>query len=243
MPDAVPPYHPLMPGTLYVVGTPIGNLEDISLRALRVLREVDAVVCEDTRTTWKLLKHHGLDKSLVALYGRSGRTALSRLQTGDSLALVSESGTPGISDPGARLVAEAHDAGIAVRAIPGPCALIAAASVGGLPADRFVFEGFLRKRPGQRRRRLHSLAREERTLIFYESPHRVAATLAAMREAWGNRRIAIARELTKVFEEIRLVTIDRALEDLARRPPRGEYVLVVEGAVRARGSRPRPEEE
>ncbi len=226
-----------MPGILHVVATPIGNLEDITLRALRVLGEVDAIACEDTRTTAKLLARHSIRKPLVALYGRSGTSILDRLKAGGAVALVSESGTPGISDPGADLVAAAHEAGVAVRVVPGPCAAAAAAGASGLSADRFLFEGFLPKKPGKRRKILESLARESRTLVFYESPHRVEATLEAMRAALGDRRITIARELTKVFEEIRPTTIEAAIADLAKRPARGEYVLVVAGAPKAKRRR------
>lgn len=226
-----------MPGTLHVVATPIGNLEDVTLRALRILGEVDAIACEDTRTTAKLLARHSIRTPLVALYGRSGASLLDRLKAGDSIALVSESGTPGVSDPGADLVSSAHEAGVAVRVVPGPCAAAAAASASGLPVDRFLFEGFLPKKPGKRRRLLESLAREPRTLLFYESPHRVAATLEALRDALGDRKITIARELTKVFEEIRPTTLSAAIADLAKRPPRGEYVLVVAGAAKVKGSR------
>ena len=226
-----------MPGTLHVVATPIGNLEDITLRALKVLAEVDAIACEDTRTTAKLLARHSIRTPLVALFGRSGAALVDRLKAGGSIALVSESGTPGISDPGADLVAAAHEAGAKVNVVPGPCALAAAAGASGLDADRFVFEGFLPKKPGKRRRILESLAREPRTLVFYESPHRVAATLEAMREALGDRRITIGRELTKVFEEIRPTTLSAAIADLEKRSPRGEYVLVVAGAPKVRKAR------
>jgi len=232
-----------MPGTLYVVATPIGNLEDVTLRALRILQEADAIVCEDTRTTAKLLAHHEIRTPLVAIYGRSGASVLDRLKAGGTLALVSESGTPGISDPGADLVASAHEAGVLVRAVPGPSAVVAAAAASGLPADRFLFEGFLPRKPGKRRRLLESLAREERTLIFYESPHRVAATLEAMRTILGDRRVVVARELTKVFEEIRPSTIGQAVAELKRKPARGEYVLVVAGAPKARRTRAGGEEE
>ena len=233
-----------MPGTLHVVATPIGNLEDITLRALKVLAGVDAIACEDTRTTSKLLARHSIRKPLVALYGRSGAAIVDRLKAGESIAVVSESGTPGISDPGADLVAAAHAAGAKVTVVPGPCAAAAAAGASGLPADRFLFEGFLPRKPGKRRKVLESLAREPRTLVFYESPHRVADTLEAMREALGDRRITIARELTKIYEEIRPTTLSEAVAALAKRPPRGEYVLVVAGAPkRARLRADSPEEE
>lgn len=218
-----------MPGTLFVVGTPIGNLDDITLRALRVLREVDAIACEDTRTTMKLLAHHEIRKPLLAYYGRSGEGLIERLKSGQSVALVSESGTPGLSDPGADLVAAAHDAGVPVRAVPGPSALAAAASVAGLPADRFVFEGFLPRKPGKRRRALKALAEEEKTLVFYESPHRLVDTLEDMLAALGDRPIGIQRELTKLHEEVVRTTIAKALERFRAAEPRGEFVLVVAG--------------
>ena len=232
-----------MPGTLHVVATPIGNLEDITLRALKVLAQVDAIACEDTRTTAKLLARHSIRTPLVAIFGRSGAALVDRLKAGESIALVSESGTPGISDPGADLVAAAHEAGAKVTVVPGPCAAAAAAGASGLSADRFVFEGFLPKKPGKRRRLLEALAREPRTIVFYESPHRVAATLEAIRDALGDRRLTVARELTKVFEEIRPTTVSAALADLAKRPPRGEYVLVVAGAPKADRRRERSSEE
>jgi 16S rRNA (cytidine1402-2'-O)-methyltransferase len=233
-----------MPGTLHVVATPIGNLEDVTLRAIRILGEVDAIACEDTRTTAKLLARHAIRKPLVALYGRSGAALLDRLKAGESIALVSESGTPGISDPGADLVAAAHAAGATVKVVPGPCAAAAAAGASGLPADRFLFEGFLPKKPGKKRKLLESLALEQRTLVFYESPHRVAATLEAMMAALGDRKITIARELTKIYEEIRPTTLSEAIAGLAKRPPRGEYVLVVAGAPKApRARRGSSEEE
>lgn len=219
-----------MSGTLYVVGTPIGNLEDITLRALRILKEVDAVAGEDTRTTAKLLSHFEIRKPLLAYYGRSGEGLLERLRHGQSIALVSESGTPGLSDPGADLVAEALEAGLAVRAIPGPSALAAAVGASGFPADEFVFEGFLPKKSGKRRKTLEALAREERTLVFYESPHRLVDTLEAMLAALGDRPMTILRELTKIHEEIRRTTVAGALEHHRRVEPRGEFVLVVGGA-------------
>jgi len=232
-----------MPGTLHVVATPIGNLEDITLRALKVLAQVDAIACEDTRTTAKLLARHSIRTPLVALFGRSGAALLDRLKAGESIALVFESGTPGISDPGADLVAAAHEAGAKVTVVPGPCAAAAAAGASGLSADRFVFEGFLPKKPGKRRRLLEALSREPRTIVFYESPHRVAATLEAIRETLGDRRLTVARELTKMFEEIRPTTVSAAITDLGKRPPRGEYVLVVAGAPKVKRSRRDSEEE
>ena len=225
-----------------MVATPIGNLEDITLRALRVLAEVDATRVRGHADDGPLGAPLDPDAARRAL--RPERAALlDRLKQGGSIALVSESGTPGISDPGADLVAAAHEAGAKVTVVPGPCAAAAAAGASGLSADRFLFEGFLPKKPGKRRRLLESLAREPRTLVFYESPHRVAATLEAMRDALGDRRLTIARELTKVFEEIRPTTISAALAGMEKRPPRGEYVLVVAGAPKVRRPRAGGEEE
>jgi len=227
-----------MPGTLFIVATPIGNLEDVTLRALRVLREVAAIASEDTRTTRILLDKHGISTPMVSYFQHSGpgkrQALLARLQSGESLALVSESGTPGISDPGADLVAEAHEAGIPVRVVPGPSAVAAAAAASGFPVDRFLFEGFLPRKPGKRRRLLESLAREERTLVFYESPHRVEVTLEAMLAKLGDRKLVVCRELTKIYEEVRPTTVSAALAALKDKPARGEYVLVVAGAPKVK---------
>lgn len=223
---------------LYVVGTPIGNLEDLSPRALRTLREVDAIACEDTRTTLKLLTHFGVRKPVLALFGRSGTELLDRLKRGESIALVSEAGTPGVSDPGADLVSAAHETGVPVRAIPGPSAVAAAASVSGFPVDRFVFEGFLPRKPGKRRKALRALKEEGRTILLYESPHRIVDTLEDMLAELGDRRIVIGRELTKLHEEIWRTTVSKALERWRREEPRGEFTLVVEGAGPAHGPAP-----
>jgi 16S rRNA (cytidine1402-2'-O)-methyltransferase len=229
-------------GTLYVVATPIGNLEDITLRAIRVLREVDAIASEDTRTTQKLLSHHGLRKPLIAYFQHSSprRTQhlLDRLQAGDRIALVTEGGTPGVSDPGARLVEQALLLGIDVRAIPGPSSVTAAASLSGFPVDRFVFEGFLPRKPGKRRKAIAALAAEEKTLVFFESPHRVVATLREMADLLGDRPATVVRETTKMHEEARRGTL-RSLADHYALSARGEFTLVVAGADRhARTPRP-----
>jgi len=218
-----------MAGVLYVVATPIGNLEDITLRALRALREVDAVASEDTRTTMKLLSRYDIRKPLLAYYGQSGRKVLERLRRGESIALVSESGTPGLSDPGAELVAAALEAGIPVRAVPGPCALAAAVSASGFPGDRFFFAGFLPRKPGKRRKMLRALAARDETIVFYESPRRFADALADMLDAFGDRPVAVLRELTKLHEEAIRTTIARALARCREETPRGEFVLVVPG--------------
>ena len=225
------------PGTLHVVATPIGNLGDLSPRAQETLRDVAAICAEDTRHTRRLLAHFGIEAELVALHEhneqqQAGRL-VERLQAGESLALVSDAGTPLVSDPGFRLVRAAREAGIRVSPVPGPSALVAALSVAGLPSDRFVFEGFLPAKAGGRRERLQQLAGEPRTLIFYESSHRIAETLEDMAQAFGpHRHAALARELTKLCETV----LDGPLSALAervRKDPdqrKGEFVLVVEGA-------------
>ena len=227
-------------GALYVVATPIGNLEDISARALRVLREVDCIAAEDTRHTGRLLRHFDIDKPLFSLHEHNERGRLeqivARLRKGQSVALVSDAGTPLISDPGFPLVRELRRQGLPVIPIPGPSSLLAALSVAGLPTDRFVFEGFLPAKTAARRERLRALAREERTLVFFEASHRIAETLADLAAEFGGERPAvIARELTKRFEEIQGAPIGDLVMwlevDVNRQ--RGEFVLVVQGAVAA----------
>ena len=222
-------------GRLYVVATPIGNLADITLRALRVLSDVDVIAAEDTRTTRKLLSHHGIGTPLVSYHehNEAVRTPelLERLASGDSVAVVSEAGTPSISDPGYRLVEAAVAAGIAVEPIPGASALLAALVVSGLPTDAFVFEGFLPRRTGERRRRLESLASERRTIVVFESPHRVDACLADMVAVLGDRRAALCRELTKLHEEVRRAMLSELLASVAKTPVKGELVIVIEGAA------------
>lgn len=225
------------PGVLHVVATPIGNLGDLSPRAQEVLRGVDAICAEDTRHTRQLLGHFGIERPLVALHehNEDGLAArlVARLHGGDSLALVSDAGTPLVSDPGFRLVRAARAAGLRVSPVPGPSALIAGLSVAGLPSDRFVFEGFLPAKSGARRERLQALAAEPRTLLFYESSHRIEEMLADAAQAFGGARPAVvARELTKLFETV----LDGPLEALAARVAadadqrRGEFVVLVEGA-------------
>ena len=222
--------------TLYVVATPIGNLGDLSPRAQEVLRSVAAVCAEDTRHTRPLLAHFGIDKPLVALHdhnedGIAGRI-VARLLGGESLALVRDAGTPLVSDPGFRLVRAARAAGVKVSPVPGACAAIAALSVAGLPSDRFLFEGFLPAKAGARRERLQRLASETATLVFYESSHRIAESLADMAAVFGGERPAvIARELTKLFETV----LDGPLQDLLARVQaddnqrKGEFVVMVQG--------------
>ncbi len=226
------------PGTLHVVATPIGNLGDLSPRARQVLADVAAICAEDTRHTRQLLAHAGIERPLVPLHEHNedaqAERLVARLLAGDSLALVSDAGTPLVSDPGFRLVRAARAAGVKVSPVPGPCAFIAALSVAGLPSDRFVFEGFLPAKASARRERLAALAAEPRTLAFYESSHRIADTLADMRDAFGADRPAVlARELTKLFETV----LDGSLADLAQRVAtdadqrKGEFVVLVQGAA------------
>jgi 16S rRNA (cytidine1402-2'-O)-methyltransferase len=225
------------PGNLFVVATPIGNRGDLGARALEVLRTVSAVCAEDTRHTRQLLAHFGVERPLVALHehneGEAAAGLVARLQAGESLALVSDAGTPLVSDPGFRLVRAAREAGIVVSPVPGASALVAALSVAGLPSDRFVFEGFLPAKPNARRERLASLAPEPRTLIFYESAHRIEEALADAAAAFGGeRRAVVARELTKLFETVLDGPLDALLERVRADPNqrKGEFVLLVHGA-------------
>jgi 16S rRNA (cytidine1402-2'-O)-methyltransferase len=220
---------------LYVLATPIGNLEDLTARALRILREADAVVSEDTRTTMKLLARYEIRKPLIAYFQHSPPRRLEelieKLKLGQSLVLVTESGTPGVSDPGARLVDAAFAAGILVVPLPGPSAVAVAASVCGFGADSFHFAGFLPKKPGKRRKILETLKPLETTLIFFESPYRVAALLEDMLQVLGDRRLTVCRELTKLHEEVWRTTVAAALARYQKEEPRGEFTLAVEGSV------------
>ena len=227
-----------MAGTLYLVPTPIGNLGDISQRMADALAQADFIAAEDTRVTVKLLNHLGIKKPMVSYYrhntGPSGQAILSRLLAGECCALVTDAGTPAVSDPGEELVALCARHEVEVVSIPGPCALITALSVSGLPTGRFTFEGFLAMNKKNRRAHLAELAGERRTMVFYEAPHKLAATLADLAQAFGGeRRIALCRELTKLHEEIRRTTLAQAAQWYRDNPPRGEFVLVVEGAAAA----------
>ena len=219
-------------GALYVVSTPIGNLDDITRRAVRVLGEVDLIAAEDTRTTRVLLDHLGVKKPLVSYFSRNerrrSRELVDGMRRGESVALVTDAGTPGISDPAWAVVRESIDAGIPVVPLPGPSALLAALVISGLPTDRFVFEGFLPLKKG-RKTRLETLAAEPRTIVLYESPHRIARTLDEVRGAMGDRQIALVREVTKKFEEVQRGAVSEVIAALRDRPPRGEYVLVIAG--------------
>lgn len=224
-----------MAGILYLVPTPIGNLQDISPRCAETLGQADFIAAEDTRVSLKLLNHLGIKKQLVSYHehnkAESGEKILARLQAGESCALVTDAGSPAISDPGEALVALCADAGIPVTAICGPCALVTALSVSGLPTGRFTFEGFLSVNKKSRQEHLTSLKDEPRTMIFYEAPHKLLATLQDLAAAFGpTRRIALCRELTKLHEEIRRTTLEDAVQHYTQNPPRGEFVLVVEGS-------------
>lgn len=220
-----------MSGTLYVVATPIGNLEDVTARALRVLREVDVVACEDTRRTRALLTHFDIHTPTVSYYEHNkltrGPQLLRQLADGKAIALVSDAGTPGISDPGILLVREARAAGVRVVPVPGPSAVAAALSAAGVPADRFVFDGFLPVKPGRRVNRLKALRELDTTIVVYESPHRVVASMAAIAEVFGEAPVVVARELTKQFEEIVTATAAEHLARLKAGEPRGEFTIVI----------------
>ncbi len=222
---------PLVPGTLYLVATPIGNLEDITLRAVRVLRECSVVAAEDTRRTGQLLQHLGLHRPLLSLhkFNEARRTAgvMDRLAQGDMVALVSDAGMPGISDPGQRLVAAAVASGRRVEVIPGPCALVTALTGSGLPTDEFHFAGFLPVKSGQRDRRLRELLAHPGTLCVYESPYRVARLVDELAVLCPGRRVVLARELTKKFEEWLRGTPAELAAELVRRPRKGEFVVMV----------------
>ncbi|MDZ7374252.1 MAG: 16S rRNA (cytidine(1402)-2'-O)-methyltransferase [candidate division KSB1 bacterium] len=217
------------------MSTPIGNLQDITLRALETLRAVDAIAAEDTRRTRILLEQYGIRKPMVSYHehnkGWRGTELLARLRSGQSIAVVSDAGTPGISDPAYELVCSCIAAGVPVVPIPGPSALVAALTISGLPTDRFVFEGFLPVKKG-RQKRLEALREETRTIILFEAPHRIERTLTDLLAHLGNRQAALVRELTKVHEEVWRGSLAELLERSRREPPRGELVLVVEGKTR-----------
>ncbi len=224
-----------MAGTLYLVPTPIGNLGDISPRCAETLAAADFIAAEDTRVSLKLLNHLGIKKPMVSYYRHNtqtgGQAVLDRLLAGESCALVTDAGTPAVSDPGEELVALCAEHGVEVVALPGPCALVTALAVSGLPTGRFTFEGFLAMNKKNRRAHLESLRGEQRTMIFYEAPHKLTATLQDLREYFGPaRRISLCRELTKLHEEVRRTTLGAAADWYEANPPKGEFVLVVEGA-------------
>jgi len=224
---------PLIPGTLYLVATPIGNLEDITLRALRTLKESDVIAAEDTRRTGLLLKHFEIAKPLISYFqfneAKRSEQIIERLRRGDKIALVTDAGTPGISDPGERVVKAVIAAGLRLEAVPGPCALVAALTAGGLGTDEFHFIGFLPHKSGQRRNQLQRLKTVSGTLVLYESPYRIGKLLAELAEILPERKIVLARELTKKFEEFLRGTAPEIIAQIGHRTLKGEFVVLVEG--------------
>lgn len=225
-----------MPGTLYLCATPIGNLEDMTFRCIRILKEADLIAAEDTRNSIKLLNYYGIKTPMTSYHEynkiEKGHKLVERLLGGEDIALVTDAGTPGISDPGEELVRMCQEAGITVTAVPGAAACITALTVSGLPARRFAFEAFLPSDKRERREVLEEMEREARTMIVYEAPHRLIRTLRALSESLGNRRISICRELTKKHETVFLTTIEEAVLYYEAHEPRGECVIVIEGKSR-----------
>lgn len=223
----------ILQGTLYLVATPIGNLEDITYRAVKVLKSVDLIAAEDTRKTKILLDHYSISKPMMSYYSYNEQARapqlIEKLLAGQSIALVSDAGTPGISDPAFHVVQQALENGIPIIPIPGPTAFISALIASGLSTDRFVFEGFLPLKKG-RKTKWESLKSEVRTIIIYESPHRIIKTLTDIQTYLGSRNVVVARELTKKFEEIVRGSIQSILSELSKKTPRGEYVVIIEGA-------------
>lgn len=222
-----------MAGILYVVGTPIGNLGDFSPRAVQVLSECDFIAAEDTRVTIKLLNHFGIKKPMVSYYehnrAQRGGVIIDRLLNGENCALVSDAGMPIISDPGEDLTKLCHENGIQVLAVPGPCAFVTALAISGMPSGRFTFEGFLTVSKQNRKKHLEELINEKRTMIFYEAPHKLASTLSDMAKYFGNRNIALVKEITKIHENVERTTLFEAAEKYKDGSAKGEYVLIVEG--------------
>jgi len=231
--DGTPPS--LKPGTLYLVATPIGNLEDITLRAIRTLRDCDVVAAEDTRRTGQLLKRFDIAKPLLSYYrfneARRSEEIVERLRRGEKIALVTDAGSPGISDPGERVVKAVLAAGLKVEAVPGPCALIAALTCSGLPTDEFHFIGFLPHKSGQRRKALESLKPVSGTLVLYESPYRVDRLLGELEEIFPRQTVVLARELTKKFEEFLRGTAGALRTIIGSRHPKGEFVVMIDNSA------------
>ncbi len=219
-----------MSGILYLVATPIGNLGDLSIRAIETLKKVDLIACEDTRHSKVLLTHYGINKPLVSYFDFSEKQKtpylVEKMKNGASIALISDAGTPGIADPGYRLIREAIAQGVRVESLPGAAAFLTALTVSGLPPDRFIFEGFFPVKDGQKKKLLLSLAQEERTVIFYESPHRLLKTLEAIRETLGDIQLVVARELTKKFEEVLRGPVSGAIEHFSSKKILGEFVIL-----------------
>lgn len=235
----------MVPGKLSLCATPIGNLEDISFRVLRVLKEADCIAAEDTRNSIKLLNHFAIQTPMTAYHEfnkvEKARDLVTRLQRGENIALITDAGTPCISDPGEELVRQAVDAGIRVESIPGPAAFVTALTLSALPTRRFVFEAFLPTEKSNKKERtaiLQSLAGEERTILLYEAPHHLLKTLEDLRDAFGeNRKLSLARELTKKHEEVLYTDLEEAIRKYREEEPRGEYVLVLEGLSRKKRER------
>ena len=235
-----------MSGTLYLVATPIGNLGDFSPRAAEILSQVDFIAAEDTRVSLKLLNHFGIKKPLISYHQHNhvtaGQSVLARLLAGESCALVTDAGTPAISDPGEDLVRLCAANEVSVLSVPGCCAAISALAVSGLPTGRFTFEGFLSMNKKERREHLQSLVKERRTMIFYEAPHKLPYTLADLYAAFGDRSVTLCREITKLHEETRRTTLEQAAAYYRENTPRGEFVLVVAGAEPETGPEVTPED-
>jgi len=222
-----------MTGKLFIVATPIGNLKDITFRAIETLKAVALIACEDTRHTKKLLSHYGISTPTTSYFEynkiQKGGHLLKLLKEGRDIALVSDSGTPGISDPGFNIVRLAIENSILITVIPGPSAIIAGIVLSGMPTDSFVFEGFLAQRPGKRRNELKALNQEKRTIVIYESPHRILKTLKDILDIMGDRDISVMRELTKVFEETLRLKVSESIEHFTKNSPRGEFIIVIKG--------------
>ena len=222
-----------MAGKLYVVGTPIGNLSDMSKRGIDTLSSVDFIAAEDTRVTLKLLNRFDIKKPLISYYEHNknghGRVIIDRIAAGEDCAVVTDAGMPAISDPGEQLVCACHEEGIEVVSVPGPSAVVTALAMSGLPGGRFCFEGFLSVSKKSRFEHLNSLKPEQRTMVFYEAPHKLLSTLKGMLSVFGNRKISICRELTKIHEQVKITTLEDAVEFYSQNPPKGEFVLIVSG--------------
>ncbi len=235
-----------MSGQLTLVGTPIGNLSDFSPRAIQALEQCDFIAAEDTRVTLKLLNHFGIKKPLVSYYEQNkrerGPQICERLLAGEHAVLVTDAGMPAISDPGEDLVAECRARGISVGVVPGPTAVTTALAVSGLPTARFTFEGFLSVNKRSRRERLAELEHEPRTMVFYEAPHKLKTTLDDLYRTFGDRRVSLVRELTKLHEEVLLTTLSQAIAHYEQQPPRGEFVVIVEGKPADKPTATSPEE-
>lgn len=222
-----------MAGKLYVVGTPIGNLSDMSKRGIDTLSSVDFIAAEDTRVTLKLLSRFDIKKPLISYYEHNknghGRVIIDRIAAGEDCAVVTDAGMPAISDPGEQLVCACHEEGIEVVSVPGPSAVVTALAMSGLPGGRFCFEGFLSVSKKSRFEHLNSLKPEQRTMVFYEAPHKLLSTLKDMLSVFGNRKISICRELTKIHEQVKITTLEDAVDFYSQNPPKGEFVLIVSG--------------